>query len=119
MNGAEKHIPCSFFVFDKSKGKDLRFDLKKAKTKDFYFSNPTEGDFFVFGACPKKIVKTPHPNNRGYFIKSKIDINKLKERFKIIDWKGNSCANGGVAWFTKYEIIHQYNQFLNSNRQFA
>ncbi len=101
-------------MFDKSKGKDLRFNIEVAKTSDFIFSNHSGYyDFFVFGASPKKIIKKPHPNNRGYFIKSQIEPSTLKERFKTINWKGNSCANGGVAWFTKYEIIHQYNQFFN------
>ena len=110
FNGMEKHIPCSFFVFDKSKGKDLRFDPNTAKTDDFIFSKPPHFDFFIFGASPSKIIKDVQPNNRGYFIKSKINKTTLKERFKNIKWKGNSCANGGVAWFTKAEIVHQYNQ---------
>ena len=102
------------FKFDQSKGKDLRFDPRKAKTTDFAFSRPPHFDFFVFGASPNKVIKNVHPNNRGYFIKSMIDKTTLKERFKSIKWKGNSCANGGVAWFTKAEIVHQYNQSVTS-----
>ncbi len=115
FNGVEKHIPCSFFVFDKSRGKDLRFDPQKVKTNDFVFSKPPHFDFFVFGASPSKVIKDVQSNNRGYFIKSMIDKKTLKERFKNIKWKGNSCANGGVAWFTKAEIVHQYNQSVVSD----
>ncbi len=113
FNGKKKHIPCSFFVFDKSKGKDLRFDPKKAQTNDFLFSKPPDFDFFIFGASPSKITQHVHPNNRGYFIKAIINEARLKKRFKTLPWKGNSCANGGVAWFTKAEIVHQYNQKIN------
>ena len=115
FNGMEKHVPCSFFIFDRSKGKDLRFDPQKAKTNDFVFSKPPHFDFFIFGASPSKVIKDVQPNNRGYFIKSLINKKTLKERFKNIQWKGNSCANGGVAWFTKAEIVHQYNQSVVSN----
>ena len=114
FNGRKKHIPCSFFVFDKSKGADLRFDLKKAKTNDFIFSKPPDFDFFIFGASPGKIIRNVKPNNRGYFIKSVINENTLKKRIKSIKWQGNSCAAGGAAWFTKAEIIHQYNRRFSS-----
>ena len=118
FNDVKKHIPCSFFVLDKSKGKDLRFDPKKQKTIDFDFSSPKEFDFFIFGASPSKITKRVDKNNRGYFIRSlNIDKNTLINRFKTIKWKGNSCANGGVAWFTKAEIIYQYNQYFGSRNQ--
>lgn len=109
FNDETRHSPCSFFIIDKSKGKDLRVNPKEIKTNDFIFSEPSDSDFFIFGAAPHKVIKRPLANNRGYFIKSIIGKKELIRRFQTIKWKGNSCANGGVAWFTKLEIIQQYN----------
>ncbi len=104
-----KHVPCSFFVFDKSKGKDLRFIPEDHKdTKDFYFGNKNNFDIFVFGASPQKITLKPKPNNRGYFLKSKIPIEELKVKIKSLPWQGNSCASGGIYWLTKSELCYQY-----------
>ena len=102
-------IPCSFFIFDKSQGKDLRFKPEKYKNiKDFEFSNKDDFDIFVFGSSPKKIIKNPKPNNRGYYIKSKIGLDNLINNLKNINWEGNSCANGGVYWLTKPEFCYNY-----------
>ncbi|MGI9228543.1 MAG: hypothetical protein ACR2P9_01645 [Gammaproteobacteria bacterium] len=110
-NGEPYHVPCSFFVFDKSKGRDLRVDPSAHReAKDFIFGTKNDYEFFIFGANPSKIVTKPEPNNRGYFIKPKISIRKLMDRIRSINWAGNSCANGGVAWFTKTEIVAQYNK---------
>jgi hypothetical protein len=111
INGDTYHVPCSFFVFDKSTGKDLRFNPEEYKeSKDFVWGDKNNFDIFIFGAAPKKIIiEKPNKNNRGYYIKSKIKINELIKKIKSIDWKGNSSVNGGVAWFTKTEIIKHYN----------
>ena len=111
-NGEVRHAPCSFFVFEKSnQGPDLRFNVADhAVTKDFTFAMKSCYDFFVFGANPGKVIKKPTPNNRGYYIKSMIDPNELAENFKRKRWEGHSCANGGVAWFTRAEIIKHYNE---------
>ena len=109
FNGETRHSPCSFFILDKSKGKDLKVNPKKIKTDDFIFSELPNSDFFIFGAAPHKVIKKPLANNRGYFIKSFINKKELIHRFQTMKWKGNSCANGGVAWFTKLEIVQQYN----------
>ena len=107
-----KHIPCSFFIFDNSKGKDLRFLAGEHNdTKDFYFSNKNNFDIFVFGASPKKIITKPQPNNRGYFLKSKIPLQELKNKIQKMKWQGNSCANGGVFWLTKSEFCYQYKKY--------
>lgn len=91
------HVPCSFFVFDSAPGLDLRVNPSEYKDKvDFYFGDKDSYDFFMFGAAPKKIITNPKPNNRGHFIKSKIDVNTLIRRMTNINWRGNSCANGGV-----------------------
>ena len=103
------HVPASFFIFDKSEGKDLRINPNAyTETNDFRFSNKDDFDIFVFGASPKRITKNPTPNNRGYFLKSKIPVEDLISRIKAVDWNGNSCANGGVYWLTKFEFLEQY-----------
>ncbi len=72
LKGKAYHVPASFFIFDKSEGKDLRVNPNAyTETNDFKFSNKDDFDIFVFGASPKKITKTPTTNNRGYFLKSK------------------------------------------------
>jgi hypothetical protein len=112
INGSTYHVPCSFFIFDKSLGRDLRFNPEDYKqTDDFVWGDKNNFDIFVFGAAPKKIItEKPNKNNRGYYIKSKIKINKLIEKIKDMDWVGNSSVNGGVCWFTKSEIIKNYNE---------
>ena len=110
-DGEIRHIPCSFFVFDKSKGRDKRFDTTKyQKARDFDFVTENESDWFIFGANPGKVIKKPTPNNRGYFIKSR-DICKdiLREKMERIKWIGFSCASGGVAWYSKLEVVWNYN----------
>ncbi len=108
--GVTRHVPCSFFVFDKSTGKDLRFDeAKYQEAVDFVFAKKEDFELFIFGANPGKAIMNPLPNNRGYFIKSKIKVSKLIEKLSSIKWVGNSCANGGVAWFTKPEVVKVYN----------
>ena len=105
------HVPCSFFVFDRSKGKDLRIQPSLySEAVDFKFGKKDDYDIFMFGASPKRLIEKPMPNNRGYFIKSRIAVDSLIERIRAINWKGNSCANGGVAWFTKTEVVYQYNK---------
>ena len=108
-----KHIPCSFFIFDKSKGNDLRFEPEKYQnTKDFTFGTNNDFDIFVFGASPTKISINPTENNRGYFLKSKIPVEQLVKNIKSIKWKGNSCANGGVFWLTKPEFCYEYSKAI-------
>ena len=112
FNHQERHVPCSFFIFDKSHGKDLRVDPNKYKdTKHFVFGNKHCFDLFVFGAAPQRVTYNPSPNNRGYFLKTKpgYDRNFVAKKIQSTEWKGNSCANGGVFWLTKYEFLAQYN----------
>lgn len=109
LNNKEYHVPCSFFIFDKSDGEDLRFDISKyQETDDFKWGTKNDYDFFIFGASPSKIIQIPNKNNRGYYIKSKIDIEILKGKIRNTVWQKNSSANGGVAWLTKPEIIKSY-----------
>lgn len=115
LKGKSKKCTCSFFIFDRSYGRDLRINPDKITTRDFTFHKES-GDFFIFGAAPNKIIQQPGKNNRGYFIKSNMDRDKLISRFKNIKWRGNSCSSGGVAWFTKLEIIQEYNRYYPPTR---
>ena len=113
FEGETKHIPCSFFIFDKSEGIDLRFIPEKYKeTRDFTFGNKHDFDIFVFGASPHKIIKNPTENNRGYFLKSKIPVEYLKRNIQSIKWEGNSAASGGVFWLTKPEFCYEYTKVI-------
>ena len=104
------HVPSSFFVLDKSKGKDLRASCLNhiSEVEDFKFGSNKNYDIFVFGASPRKVVRNATPNNRGYYLKAKIGIDTLVAKIKAVDWRGNSCANGGVFWLTKTEFLNQY-----------
>ena len=110
LNGQDYHVPTSFFVLDRSPGTDLRArpPAKITGTRDFDFAKPDDFDVFVFGASPKRIITNPTPNNRGHYLKAKVPVSTLVERIKSVVWKGNSCANGGVYWLTKFEFVEQY-----------
>jgi len=115
------HIPCTFYVWTKHKvKKDLRFNWDKYRThKDFKITDKEDADFYILGAAPKTIkeVSEVTSKNRGYYIKSNIDINTLKNRILNINWKeeGNSSVSGGVSWFSKAELIYTYDKSLEKN----
>lgn len=120
VNGVSHHIPCTFFVFDKSAGPDLRFSPGNYKdTKDFVFGTAKiEFDFFVMGAAPNTVKYSPAPTNRGYYIKVRegVDVESVKEKFRRGSWTGYSSVSGGVAWRTQAEIVCQYRkQFEDIN----
>ena len=108
--GETRHVPCSFFVFCRSRGKDLRVPTKLPNIADFSFSNCKDYDVFIFGAAPKNILRQGEvkKNNRGHFLKSHIDVNRLIANLNAVVWQGNSCASGGVYWLTKNELAMQY-----------
>ena len=108
FEGKSKHIPCSFFIFEKSKGLDRRDNPFKYKDKVPFTFNKYDYDLFLFGAAPKRIITNPKPNNRGHFLKSKIHPKQLKENLQNIKWETLSSASGGVFWLTQGEIIQQY-----------
>lgn len=113
MNDIDYHVPCSFFVFDKSKGEDLRFNVDLYKTcSDFAFSDKNDYDFFVMGAAPNVTKTEPESTNRGYYIKSYIPVDVLIERFESTKWPSLSSVNGGVAWRTKPELIKYYSEIF-------
>ena len=103
------HVPCSFFVFDRSEGECLRFnpDLYK-ETDDWCFGTKTDYDFFVMGASINTIKDIPSDTNRGYYIKVKGNVEQVKENFRNLKQDGFSSANGGVSWYTKPELVKKY-----------
>ena len=110
LDGKDHHVPTSFFVLDRSEGLDLRVRVPPiiTGTRDFDFGTAKDFDVFVFGASPKRIITDPKPNNRGHYLKAKVPVAMLVERIRNVDWKGNSCAKGGVYWLTKHEFVEQY-----------
>lgn len=110
-NGEDFSLPASFFIFEKNGLDTFRFDASKYTTcDDFDFSTASNYDFFIMGAAPSNVKIVVEPNNRGYYIKCKIDPEVVKRKFQLIDWRkyGNSSASGGVSWFTKPELIKIY-----------
>lgn len=113
VDGEEYHVPCSFFVFEKSDGVCLKFNPSKyTDTDDWIYGTKDDADFYIMGASPKTVkeLKDVTLNNRGYYIKLKEnkDKNRIIEKFKNIKWDGYSSANGGVSWMTKPEIVKNY-----------
>ena len=106
VDGRDYHVPASFFVFDKSEGLDLRVDTDiHIEAKDFEFGNKDDFNVFVFGTAPNRAIQDPQPNNRGYYIKSKIPVPEFIEKIKQMEWVGNSCAKGGVYWLKQARVF--------------
>ena len=119
VNNRDYNLPTSFFVITKNNIKDLRQKTQFASS-DFIFTNNSDFDFFVFGSAPKNIIKygqKKSKNNKGYYIKSLIDKEKLINNFKKCDWKGHSSASGGVYWMTKIDILENYVKNYNKRRE--
>jgi len=115
LKGKPYHVPCSFFIFERSDGKCLRFDQTKyIKTRHFSFSTKDDFDFFIKGAAPARVIETPSSTNRGYFIKVQdgFSVEEIKANFRTIKWNGFSSVNGGVAWLTKAEIVKIYQEII-------
>lgn len=125
----EYHVPCSFFIFDKSEGECNRFDPSLyTKTEDWIFSNKNDYDFFIMGASPTTLKTDVDETNRGYYIKvlPNKSIDAVKSNFKKMKVISYSSVNGGVSWITKPELVKNYlenynKDFLNElkNRQNA
>ncbi len=113
VDGAPYNVPCTFFIFDKSPGQDLKFMPEKYKdTKDFIYGSKNNYDFFVMGAAPYNIKDSPSPTNRGYYIKVREGVapEQVRCNFESASWVGNSSVAGGVSWFTQPEMVRQYRQ---------
>jgi hypothetical protein len=107
------HVPCIFQIWVDSNQHQLNTDLREKSvdlTNEYFeFTTKDKADIFVFGAAPNKVV-TPeevNKNNRGYYLQCKKEVDTIISKFKEIDWKskGNSSVSGGVAWFSKQEIV--------------
>ena len=111
INGEDYHVPCTFFIWEKSEGVDLRINPDDYKTNDFEIVKKEDADFFILGASPNTVkqINEVKATNRGYYIKAK---NKSKSEliqiFKNLDFKGLSSANGGVSWYDTVTLLKQY-----------
>ena len=113
------HVPCTFYVFEKSKGPDLRFDPSLYQdTTDWKYGNDLDYNFYVMGAS-FEVKDKPKKSNRGYYIKvnPNKDVVKVKnnfERLRVLrkqgQVKGYSSVNGGVFWTTKPELVKIYKE---------
>jgi len=119
IEGEPYHVPCTFYVFEKSKGPDLRFDPSLYQdTTDWKYGDRLDYSFYVMGAS-FEVKDKPEKNNRGYYIKVKPnkDVVKVKnnfERLRVLrkqgHIKGYSSVNGGVFWTTKPELVKIYKE---------
>jgi hypothetical protein len=106
-------VPCVFQIWEKnSELHNLREVRQPTECSDFSFGNRDDSDIFVFGAAPTKIIDPGEvlPTNRGYFLKSKVDVKELYAKITSVDWKtaARSSVSGGVAWFSRDEFVKHY-----------
>ena len=121
FNGKDYHVPCVFQIWlkDDTVHDNLRESMKPVfKTDDFTFTNKEDANCFMFGAAPHKIVEIEEVtcNNRGYWIHASPEI---IERLRNIPWKkyALSSVNGGVAWYTKKQILNIYGECYANSKQ--
>lgn len=117
LNSVPYHVPCVFQIWERnSELPNLREVRQPSECSDFSFGNRSDSDIFVFGAAPTKIIRPDEvlPTNRGYFLKSKVDIKELCDKIASVDWKAaaRSSVSGGVAWFSRDEFVKHY---INQN----
>lgn len=114
FEGNPYKIPCVFQIWELNGNIDLRaVERKTFSNKDFTICSKEDADLFVFGAAPRKVIypSEVNNNNRGYYLKSHaLTSEELRDKIIKVDWKGNSSANGGVAWLTKTEFMNQYEE---------
>jgi hypothetical protein len=111
------NMPCSFFIFDKSEGPDLReLPLEHMDTNDFEFGSAKKFDFFAKGAAPNTILEFTSSNNRGHYIKVKdgVDVERVKENFRKCHWTAFSSTSGGSAWRPQDQIVREYRKTFES-----
>lgn len=110
-DGEDFNIPCVFQVWSRAHDFfNLRESIKvKQTTEDFEFTNKRDANWFIFGAAPHNIIhpKEVNENNRGYYIRCSRQVKSVLEKIKWGD-NGLSGVSGGVAWFTKQNIINIY-----------
>ena len=119
IKGKSYHVPCTFYVFEKSEGLDLRFDPSLyEETTDWKYGTKLDYDFYVMGAS-FEVKDKPEKNNRGYYIKVNPDKDMIAvrdnfEKLRALRKQGKinqySSVNGGVAWITKPELVKIYKE---------
>lgn len=118
LDGDVYHVPCVFQVWMRD---STLVDLRERKCLPYcdHFeilppARRTEANIFCFGAAPYKILVPDEvkSNNRGYFLKSRVDTADLVSYIKTVGWKerGASSVNGGVFWVSSDEFIKYYCQ---------
>ncbi len=119
LENEEYHVPCVFQVWKNKKFypcvNDLRESNKIKKTTD-HFEFVKDGNYFIFGAAPSKIIDVSdvEVTNRGYVISCN---SQVVDFLTSINWKedGYSSVNGGVSWFGKQQIINVYLKNIDSS----
>jgi hypothetical protein len=111
LDGKEYHVPCHFQIWTNTEVSiNLRKTVGVTYCNEFEFK--PEGEWFMFGAAPTKIIHRSEVStkNRGYYfsLTSDLDIDNIISVMKNIPWKEEamSSVNGGVSWFTREEIIN-------------
>lgn len=107
------HVPQVFQIWIKNSNlPDLRESKKEPfVTTDFKFCSKKEATHFMFGAAPNRLIPPNEvlTNNRGYYI---LCSDEVATRLMCINWKNYalSSVNGGVAWYTKKQILNIYGE---------
>jgi hypothetical protein len=119
LENKEYKVPCVWQIWIKDwKGDDLRWEENPPTfCEDFSITlNPDEADFYLMGASPTtlKEIHEVKVNNRGYYIKSNIPVEDLRNNILSIPWNnlGSSTASGGVYWISKPELIKHYTSYF-------
>jgi len=114
LEGEDYHVPCVFQVWIKDwEGIDLRESkIPTTILDDFSFTQKGQGDYFMFGASPSKIINPSEvtPTNRGYWIKCSSDVRKKLTEVPWVNYSLSSVS-GGVSWFTRKQIINIYGEY--------
>lgn len=106
------NVPCSFFIFDVKENKE-RKPFKEYNTRDFDFVRKGEEDFCILKKG-WKVGRVLAPDSKisdgdRFFIKSHIDVNKLKERFNKLKHPQANDVLGSES-LSQWELLRDYNK---------
>lgn len=102
-----------FFVWTKN---EIKNDLRRKEPKennDFLFLSRGDknADFTINGNNGKIKELSQITNLKAeHYIKSLIDVDELKNRFRNIKFIFYSSVNGKNAWISQKDILEQYNE---------